>query len=195
MVFSDTGIKKAQSIVTVPMTRNRCGIPTNLSSSRIKTDVVDLFDLILSWTPPNSGFCQITSYTIFWCVFNATINGCSVDVSESRFTVGWIRSFNGLTGPICSILLEFWSKESQEHSIVALLGFAFTFFYFRAPYFSTASIATCWIILFWSTKQATDMQCPPIQRIRVLEWCSSVVLVDQMTVRHRFISSDIIRLI
>lgn len=81
-IMNDTGIQRAQSIVTVPMARNRCGTPQNL---RVK-DVDDIFSnkILLSWNPPTTGSCQITSYTVFWCHYN--VNGCNADVSQLHHT-------------------------------------------------------------------------------------------------------------
>lgn len=86
MVFNVKGVLRGQSIVTVPITRELCGAPTNLSVVEIQSSSSELpKSILLTWMPPNTGSCRITSYTVFVCDFNVTVNGCIVDVSRSIY--------------------------------------------------------------------------------------------------------------
>lgn len=79
MVYNE-GVLKAQSVVTVPMTRHTCGAPTNLKITKIRKKYYE--KILLSWNAPNAGSCQITSYTVFWCYFNKRRHGCEDNVSN-----------------------------------------------------------------------------------------------------------------
>lgn len=79
IVTAKDGVRRYDSIVTVPMKRNLCGVPTNLTGIYESSN-----SILLSWSPPNTGSCNITSYTIFWCHFGVKTKDCSPHVSDSR---------------------------------------------------------------------------------------------------------------
>lgn len=82
-VVSKLGALRAHSIVNVPQTLNLCGAPINLSVTKYLSIISGLSNSVqLSWNPPNTGSCIITSYTIFWCHSNDDYE-CNDDVSNS----------------------------------------------------------------------------------------------------------------
>lgn len=78
---NEIGSSIQKSIVRVPQKDKRCAQPDKIKKI-LATENSNMRKYMLSWSPPQVGAKDITSYTVFWCnTINESPNKCDVSVN------------------------------------------------------------------------------------------------------------------